>query len=415
MNAEIIAVGSELLLGQIANTNAQFISEQLALLGIDVYFHTVCGDNESRLCDSIKQAESRAELIIFTGGLGPTKDDLTKETVAKLLGRKLVTNQQAMDSLLDYFKATGREMTENNLKQALVMEGSHVLPNRQGMAPGMIVESGGHIYLLMPGVPSEMKPMFLDFARDYFARSYSQHIQSRVLRFFGIGESQLETKIIDLIDAQSNPTIAPLAKEGEVTLRLTAKHTSKDEAEKMLDRIEQKIDQRVGTYLYGYNEESLPEVVFRFLTSERKTIAFAESLTGGMASEWMTGFPGASSVLNGGVVCYTNAVKERALQIPSEVLDSDGAVSERCAKLMASSVRLLCGSDIGISFTGVAGPDKSEGKEVGTVYIGFADADGSKSYLYHFRGSRRKIRIQSVKTGYDLIRRYLRHLPVVGK
>lgn len=415
MNAEIIAVGSELLLGQIANTNAQFISEQLALLGIDVFFHTVCGDNEPRLRDAIKKAESRAELIIFTGGLGPTKDDLTKETVAQVLGKKLVADQKAMDSMLDYFKVTGREMTENNLKQALVIEGSHILPNSQGMAPGMIVEEGGHVYLLMPGVPSEMRPMFLDFAKSYFAHRHSQHIQSRVLRFFGIGESQLETKIIDLIDAQSNPTIAPLAKESEVTLRLTAKHESKEEAKKMLDLIEKKIDQRVGTYLYGYDEVSLPEVVFGLLQAEKKTIAFAESLTGGMASEWMTGFPGASSILNGGIVCYTNEVKEQVLHVPTEVLKSDGAVSARCAELMASSIRTLCGSDIGVSFTGVAGPDKSEGKDVGTVYIGFADGDNSRSYLYQFKGSRRKIRIQSVKTGYDLIRRYLRRLPAIVK
>ncbi|MDD9147003.1 competence/damage-inducible protein A [Sporolactobacillus sp. CQH2019] len=415
MNAEIIAVGSELLLGQIANTNARFISERLALLGIDVYFHTVCGDNRGRLLDVIKNAESRADLLIFTGGLGPTKDDLTKETVAQALGRSLVTDQEAMDSMLDYFRVTGREMTENNRKQALVIEGSHVLPNRQGMAPGMIVEQDGRLYLLMPGVPSEMKPMFLDFAGDYLAHRHPQHIQSRVLRFFGIGESQLETKIIDLIDAQSNPTIAPLAKESEVTLRLTAKHESLDEAVKMLDRIERRINERVGRYLYGYGEETLAEVVFKLLTNQQKTIAFAESLTGGMAAEWLTGFSGASSVLNGAVVCYTNPVKEQVLKVPLAVLNGEGAVSGRCAEIMAASVRDLCGSDLGVGFTGVAGPDKSEGKEVGTVYIGFADAEGAKSYLFHFNGSRRKIRTQSVKTGYDLIRRHLCHLPILEK
>lgn len=413
MNAEIIAVGSELLLGQIANTNAQFISEQLALLGINVYFHTVCGDNKGRLLNAIQNAESRADLLIFTGGLGPTKDDLTKETVAEALGRALVTDQEAMDSMLVYFRVTGREMTENNRKQALVIEGSHVLRNRQGMAPGMIAESNGHTYLLMPGVPSEMKPMFLDFARGYLAHRHTQHIQSRVLRFFGIGESQLETKILDLIDAQSNPTIAPLAKESEVTLRLTAKHENSAEAVKMLDRIEKQINQRVGRYLYGYGEETLAEVVFRLLVNQQKTIAFAESLTGGMAAEWMTGLPGASSVLTGGVVCYTNTVKERVLKVPLSVLNGEGAVSGRCAEMIAASVRELCGSDLGVGFTGVAGPDKSEGKEVGTVYIGFADARGAKSYLFHFNGSRRKIRTQSVKTGYDLIRRYLCHLPVL--
>ncbi|SFG00280.1 competence/damage-inducible protein A [Sporolactobacillus nakayamae] len=414
MNAEIIAVGSELLLGQIANTNAQFISEHLAALGIDVYFHTVCGDNEGRMIDVIKNAEKRADLLIFTGGLGPTKDDLTKETVAHVLGRNLVTDQEAMESILEYFKVTGREMTENNKKQALVVEGSHVLPNHHGMAPGMIVDTGRHLYLLMPGVPSEMKPMFLDFARLYSASRNEEHIQSRVLRFFGIGESQLETQIIDLIDAQSNPTIAPLAKESEVTLRLTAKHEQLDQAEAMLDAIEAKIDARVGQYLYGYNEESLPEIVFELLREQKKTIAFAESLTGGMAADWMAAFPGASSILNGGIVCYTNQVKHQVLAVPQEVLKTDGAVSASCAKHLAASVRKLCGSDFGVSFTGVAGPDKSEGKDVGTVYIGFSDSNGSESYRFQFNGSRQKIRIQSTKTGYDIVRRHLRNLPIIG-
>jgi nicotinamide-nucleotide amidase len=413
MNAEIIAVGSELLLGQIANTNAQFISEHLAALGIDVFFHTVCGDNEGRMIDVIKNAEKRADLLIFTGGLGPTKDDLTKETVANVLRRKLVTDQEAMESILEYFKVTGRAMTENNKKQALVIEGSHVLPNHHGMAPGMIVDASQHLYLLMPGVPSEMKPMFLDFARLYLARRNEEHIQSRVLRFFGIGESQLETQIIDLIDAQSNPTIAPLAKESEVTLRLTAKHEHLDQAEAMLDAIEAKIDARVGQYLYGYNEESLPKIVFELLRDQKKTIAFAESLTGGMAADWMAAFPGASSVLTGGVVCYTNQVKNQVLSVPQEVLDTDGAVSASCAKHLAASIRKLCGSDFGVSFTGVAGPDKSEGKAVGTVYVGFSDSNGSKSYRFQFNGSRQKIRIQSTKTGYDIVRRHLKNLPII--
>lgn len=411
MNAELIAVGSELLLGQIANTNAQFISEQLAGLGINVYFQTVVGDNKARLIQSIRIAESRADLLIFTGGLGPTEDDLTKETVAEVLGRKMVLDAEAMDGIRNYFRTTGREMTENNRKQALIVDGSTVLPNRHGMAPGMIIENNGKTFLLMPGVPSEMKPMFLDFAGTYLAKHHAPQIHSRVLRFFGIGESQLETRIIDLIDAQSNPTIAPLAKEGEVTLRLTARHDHPEEAKNLLDHAEEEIDQRVGAYLYGYGEDSLADVVFRKLCADHKTIAFAESLTGGMASEWMTAFPGASSVLMGGIVCYTNAVKRDILRVPEEVLDQDGAVSARCAELMASSVRSLCHADIGISFTGVAGPDKSEGKDVGTVYIGFADQSGSRSILCHFSGTRRMIRIRSVKTGYDMVRRYLSHLP----
>ncbi|CAM3079779.1 competence/damage-inducible protein A [Sporolactobacillus spathodeae] len=412
MNAEIIAVGSELLLGQIANTNAQFISEQLALLGVNVYFHTVCGDNEGRLLEAVRHAESRADLLIFTGGLGPTRDDLTKETVAHALNRQLITDQQAMDSILDFFQKTGRVMTENNKKQALVIENSTVLPNRHGMAPGMIAEENGRLYLLMPGVPSEMKPMFLDFARGYLTRRNNEHIQSRVLRFFGIGESMLETKLLDLIDAQSNPTIAPLAKESEVTLRLTAKHPQKEMAIQMLDQAEEKIKIRVGSYLYGYNEESLPEVVFRLLTAKKQTIAFAESLTGGMAADWLTAFPGASAVLKGGIVCYTNEVKAAVLGVPEPILNEEGAVSASCAQQMARLVREKCGTSIGVSFTGVAGPDKSEGKEVGTVFIGISDKQQTKSFRFSFSGTRSKIRIQSAKTGYDLVRRQLSDLPL---
>ncbi|RYM07125.1 competence/damage-inducible protein A [Sporolactobacillus sp. THM7-7] len=415
MNAEIIAVGSELLLGQIANTNARFISEQLAFIGVNVYFHTVCGDNEGRLLDAIRHAESRADLLIFTGGLGPTKDDLTKETVAEVLGRKLVTDQEAMNSIAAYFRTTGRKMTDNNRKQALVIEGSRVLPNRYGMAPGMITEQDGRVYLLMPGVPSEMEPMFLDFIRYYQSRYGAAHIQSRVLRFFGIGESQLETDIIDLIESQSNPTIAPLAKEGEVTLRLTAKHEHKDKAAAMLDQMEGKIKKRVGRYLYGYGEETLPEVVFRLLQTKKKTVAFAESLTGGMASDWLTSFAGASTVLKGGIVCYTNEVKEQVLHVSGEVLQQEGAVSRRCAEEMARSVRKMCASDIGVGFTGVAGPDKSEGKDVGTVYIGLSDANETAAFLFHFTGQRQKIRIRSVKTGYDLVRRRLLRLPPIAQ
>ncbi|MCL1630825.1 competence/damage-inducible protein A [Sporolactobacillus sp. CPB3-1] len=413
MNAEIIAVGSELLLGQIANTNAQFISEHLAALGVNVFFHTVCGDNQDRLINVINHAEKRADLLIFTGGLGPTRDDLTKETVAHVLKRKMVTDQKAMDSILEYFKVTGREMTENNKKQALVIEGSQVLPNHYGMAPGMVVEENAHIYLLMPGVPAEMKPMFLDFAEHYLARRNEEHIQSRVLRFFGIGESQLETRIIDLIDAQTNPTIAPLAKESEVTLRLTAKHANPMQATAMLDEVENKIKARVGSYLYGYGEESLPQVTFECLQNHEETVAFAESLTAGMAAEWMARFSGASSVLSGGIVCYTNSVKHNVLRVPESVLETEGAISAVCAKHMAENVRGLCSADYGISFTGVAGPDKSEGKEVGTVYIGFASKETTETYLFHFNGQRNKIRIQAAKTGYDLLRRHLKGLPAI--
>lgn len=259
MNAEIIAVGSELLLGQIANTNAQFLSKQLAEIGINVYYHTVVGDNPARLADVIKISQSRSDLIIFTGGLGPTKDDLTKETIAKMLDKQLVFDEDALHSIEDYFKRTNRHMTENNKKQALVIDGSTILPNDHGMAPGMALEVNKITYMLFPGPPKELNPMFLSYGAPFLLESLGvvERIESRVLRFFGIGESQLETELEDLIDNQTNPTIAPLAGDGEVTIRLTAKHSSLEAANQLLDETEAEILKRVGPFLYGYDSTSL--------------------------------------------------------------------------------------------------------------------------------------------------------------
>ncbi|MFZ7943712.1 competence/damage-inducible protein A [Neobacillus sp. 19] len=374
MNAEIIAVGSELLLGQIVNTNARFISRQLAALGIDVYFHTVVGDNPDRLKSAIEAAEKRAAMIIFTGGLGPTKDDLTKETIARHIGKELVMDAAALESIELYFKRTNRVMTENNRKQALVLEGSHILPNDHGMAPGMVVETGSHTYMLLPGPPKEMEPMFLQYGCQALSSKNGSNdkIVSRVLRFFGIGEAALETEIIDLIDAQSNPTIAPLAGDGEVTLRLTAKHVDETTAESMLDELESVIRQRVGQFLYGYDNTSLLHELMEALLNKKLTITAAESLTGGLFQQALTSAAGASSVFKGGVVCYSNEVKQQVLGVKPDTLEIYGAVSEECAKELAENAARLVNSDIGISFTGVAGPDELEGKPVGTVYIGIA-------------------------------------------
>ncbi|GGE46016.1 putative competence-damage inducible protein [Pullulanibacillus camelliae] len=408
MNAELIAVGSELLLGQIANTNAQFISEQLAELGINVFYHTVVGDNPERLKQVISIAQSRSELIIFTGGLGPTKDDLTKETVAQCLDRRLVTDDKAMQQIEDYFKKLNREMTENNRKQAIVLEGSRVLPNNNGMAPGMIIETESHRYILMPGPPSEMKPMFLGEVKPYLLKDFNEPLHSRVLRFFGIGESALETELMDLIDAQTNPTIAPLAKEGEVTLRLTAKHRNPAEATKLLDDTEAKISARVGEFLYGYGDETtLPQVVFELLKDKGLTVASAESLTGGLFSQQLTDFPGASALFSGGIVGYTNEVKRDVLGVEQRILDENGAVSEACAMAMASGAAEHCHADLGISFTGVAGPSLEEDHPVGTVFIGLSHGKTQVAHAFRFNGSRRGIRQRSVMHGFDLIRRYL--------
>ncbi|MDR4946417.1 competence/damage-inducible protein A [Neobacillus cucumis] len=401
-NAEIIAVGSELLLGQIVNTNARFISQQLADLGINVFFHTVVGDNPDRLLSAIKTAEKRANVIIFTGGLGPTKDDLTKETIAHHLGKNLVMDQNALESIELYFSRTNRVMTENNRKQALVLEGSHILPNDHGMAPGMVLETNGNTYMLLPGPPKEMEPMFRYYGCPALSPkdAVNEKIVSRVLRFFGIGEAALETEIIDLIDAQSNPTIAPLAGDGEVTLRLTAKHVDEVVAQSMLDEVEKAIRVRVGQFIYGYDDTSLLSELTKVLKEKNLAITAAESLTGGMFQKELTSISGASAVFKGGVVCYSNEVKNKVLHVKHETLEKDGAVSEQCALELAENAADLMGADIGISLTGVAGPDELEGKPVGTVYIGVA-IKGRPTVVEKLTlsGTREAIRNRAVKYG----------------
>ena len=413
MNAELIAVGSELLLGQIANTNAQFISKSLAEIGVNVYYHTVVGDNPDRLKKAIEIAESRADLIIYTGGLGPTKDDITKEVVASYIGKTLLTDQKAMAYIEDYFNKINRVMTENNRKQALVIEGSEVFHNHNGMAPGMAVSHGDIIHILLPGPPSEMKPMHQDYTIPFLLRLMDrvERIDSKVLRFFGIGESQLETEIEDLLEQQSNPTIAPLASDGEVTLRLTAKHESIEEADKLLKETEDKILSRVGKYFYGYDDTTIMNELINLLKENRLTIAAAESLTGGMFQEKMTDVQGAGLILKGGIVVYTNEAKKKLLNITQSTIDRFGVVSEQCAIEMADNIKGMLQSDIGISFTGVAGPDELEGHPVGTVYIGIS-IEGQKTYAkkLNLGGMREANRVRSMKYGCHFLIRKLREL-----
>ncbi|KAB7708114.1 competence/damage-inducible protein A [Bacillus aerolatus] len=402
MNAEIIAVGSELLLGQIANTNAQFLSQHLAEIGINVYYHTVVGDNSRRLLDVVKEAEKRADLLIFTGGLGPTKDDLTKEAIGSHIGRPLVYNEEALKSIESYFIKTKRPMTPNNKKQALVMEGSTVLPNDHGMAPGMMVKGEKNLYMLLPGPPREMQPMFIDYAKPQLLNLLEkvEKIESRVLRFFGIGESALETEVEDLLLAQQNPTIAPLAGDGEVTLRITAKHESEETALQMIQETEDEVLRRVGEYFYGYNDTTIARELVGRLKETNQTIAAAESLTGGLFQSEITAVPGASAIFNGGVVCYSNEVKEKLVQVKKETITVHGAISKECAIELAENVRRQFDADFGISFTGVAGPDEAEGHPPGTVWLGLACKDKApKAFKLELAGSRTGIRKRTVKFG----------------
>lgn len=386
MRAEIIAVGTELLLGQIANTNAQYLSQKLAEVGIGVYFHTVVGDNTQRLLQTIRLASSRSDLVVFTGGLGPTQDDLTKETVAEHIGVGLEINSPAMAHIEAFFEQRKMVMTENNRKQALVIEGSHVFTNDFGMAPGMGIAHDGTTFILLPGPPSELYPMVESYVMPYLIQLLpdKQVFHSHVLRFYGIGESALEAQLLDLIDSQDNPTIAPYAKEFEVTLRITARAATVDEAEALIAPVEQEIHDRLGQYIYAIGESSLHEVFVSELKRRGETVACAESCTGGSVASLITMVPGSSAVYNGGIVCYTNEVKHRFLDVPESVLQTDGAVSEKTARILAESIREKLGSTYGISVTGVAGPDPSEGKPVGLVYIGIA-AEGMPTVVKELR------------------------------
>ncbi|MCM2674676.1 competence/damage-inducible protein A [Alkalicoccobacillus plakortidis] len=398
MNAEILAVGSELLLGQITNTNAQYLSKQLAEIGIDVYVHTVVGDNEARLAQSIELAANRADLVILTGGLGPTKDDLTKETVAAFCGRGLVHDKEALSSIEAYFEKRQRPMSPNNRKQALVIEGSTVLTNHTGMAPGMFLETDKCKLVLMPGPPKELQPMFEIELKPLLLDGSGTAITSRVLRYYGIGESQLETDLEDLIDAQTNPTIAPLAGNSEVKLRLTVKHTDENEAIRLLDETEELIQKRVGEFFYGYGEIGLMEQVTLHLKEAGLTVSAAESFTGGLFTVGLTSFKGSSSIFYGGISAYSTHVKENVLHVSKETIKQSGVVSESCAREMASAVRKMFSTDIGVSFTGVAGPDPQEGKEPGTVYIAIVGPDNTETvYPLLLSGSRQAIRERAVK------------------
>ncbi|KGR76396.1 competence/damage-inducible protein A [Ureibacillus manganicus] len=409
MNAEIIAVGSELLLGQIANTNAKFISSQLSELGINVYFHTVVGDNGGRLKEAIKIAEERADLIIFSGGLGPTKDDLTKETIAAHLEVPLVFDQIALTYIEEFFSKRGRTMTENNKKQALVLEGCKVLANHNGMAPGMLLEKNDRTYILLPGPPKEIEPMFQFEAKPLLAKKVSgEMIVSHVLRFYGIGEAELEVQIQDILDNQTNPTVAPLASDGEVTLRITAKAQTEHEAWKLIYAKKAEIQAIVGKYQYGVDDDSLTSKTVEMLLHNKLTISAAESLTAGLFQSELAEVPRVSAALVGGFVTYTEQAKVNQLDISQELLDQHGVVSSECAGAMAANARKIMGTDIGIGLTGAAGPDPHDGQPAGTIWIGFAIGDDEPvTRKLELSGMRNTNRLRAVKYACSYLMRLL--------
>ena len=415
MKAEIIAVGTEILTGQIVNTNAQFLSEKLAEIGVDVYFQTAVGDNEARLLSLLEIASQRSNLVILTGGLGPTEDDLTKQTLAKFLGKDLVFDPQAQEKL-DIFFAHRPDYarTPNNERQAQIVEGATPLPNETGLAVGGVSEVDGVTYVVLPGPPSELKPMVLNQLLPKLMTGAK--LYSRVLRFFGIGESQLVTILADLIDHQTDPTLAPYAKTGEVTLRLSTKAVSQEKADQALDILENQILSRqtfegisLRDICYGYGEEtSLASVVVEELKKRQKSITAAESLTAGLFQATLADFSGVSAIFNGGFVTYSLEEKSKMLDISEQELKEHGVVSEFTARKMAEQARIKTQSDYGVSLTGVAGPDSLEGHPAGTVFIGLAHAKGTEVIKANIAGrSRADVRHIAVMHAFNLVRKAL--------
>lgn len=411
MKSEIIAVGTEILTGQIVNTNSQFLSEKFAELGIDVYFQTAVGDNEERLLSVLKIAKERSDLIVLCGGLGPTEDDLTKQTLAKFLKRELVFDKTAQERLDEFFASRPTSMrTPNNECQAQIIAGSQPLSNKTGLAVGGLLEADGVTYVVLPGLPSELKPMVNKELLPYLSKT-SEKLYSRVLRFFGIGESHLVTLLHDLIAEQTDPTIAPYAKTGEVTIRLSTKAHRQKEADSKLDKLEKKIVtiDNLADYFYGYGEEnSLPQVVFDLLKEKGKTITAAESLTAGLFQARLADFAGASDIFKGGFITYSIEEKARMLGIPFEDLQLHGVVSAFTAEKMAERSRQLTQADLAVSLTGVAGPDSLEGQPAGTVFIGLSSSKRTMAIKVLIGGrSRSDVRYIAVLHAFNLVRQTL--------
>lgn len=412
MNAEILAVGTELLMGQIANTNAQYITKRLPDAGINVYYHTVVGDNKKRLAESLNIALKRSDVVIITGGLGPTQDDITKETVAEALGLKLVLNEEVLEIMKSYFKRLNRSMAPNNIKQALLPEGCIVIKNKNGTAPGCIIEHEGKVIILLPGPPSEMKPMFEDTVMEYFQKESDHYLESKYLKIFGIGESDMEERISDIISQQSNPTIAPYAKVGEITLRITARYKKNEENEDIIAPVINSIKSRLKDYVYNTENENMQTTVAKLLMTHNITVSIAESCTGGLVSSKLTDIPGISSVFFGGMIVYSDETKIKSLQVKKKTLESFGAVSRETATEMAENIRRILNTHLGLSITGIAGPGGgTDEKPVGLVYI--ALADDRKTYTKEIRLSGERDRIRNITSlhALDMIRRYILNLP----
>ncbi|MBE5781152.1 MAG: competence/damage-inducible protein A [Clostridiales bacterium] len=407
MKAELISVGTELLMGQIVDTNSQWLSQQLSAMGIDVYYKETVGDNPQRMRDTIAQALTRSDIIITTGGLGPTEDDITKETVSELMGEELVLHEESLRAIIENFARRSRPMAESNKKQAYMPKGGIVLPNYRGTAPGCILEKDGKRAIVLPGPPTEMKHMFTTSVVPYLESISDSVLKSAYVRISGIGESTVAEMLGELIHNQTNPTLATYASISDVTVRITAKCKKVEDADAILTPMVEKVLAILGDSVYSTCGESLPEVIAKLLTERKETLALAESCTGGMVSSMLIDIPGSSAFLMEGLVTYSNQAKSRLLDIPIDMIELHGAVSEEVARAMAEGVRKNAGTDYGLSITGIAGPDGgTEEKPVGLVYIGCADKNGTEVLkLSSGRSNRSSNRISAALQALNLLRK----------
>jgi len=413
MTVELISVGTELLLGNIVNTNANYLSRKCAELGYSLYYQITVGDNEGRLCDVLKESLSRSDVVILTGGLGPTQDDMTKETVSKVVGRELIMDEHSKERLASYFKfrhsgnAIPQVITENNWKQALKIKDCIVLDNDNGTAPAYIVEEGEKVVVLLPGPPSEMIPLFDNQVYPYLQKKQNQIFLSKMVKICGIGESRAETDILDLIEGQSNPTVAPYAKDAEVHFRVTAAAKSVEEGEELIKPLVEELFRRFGDNIYSTEEaETLEEVVVKLLISKKLTIATAESCTGGLLTSRLVNVSGVSEILKEGFITYSNEAKMKYLGVKEETLKVYGAVSSQTAEEMAIGTAKNTGSETALAITGIAGPEGgTQEKPVGLVYIACYLQGNVTVKELHLLGNRQRVREQSVIHAMDLLRR----------
>ena len=409
MRAEIISVGTELLLGQIVDTNAAYLSGLLPEFGINLHYRVTVGDNESRLIDALRLALSRADVVFTIGGLGPTQDDLTKETVAKVAGDEMMLDEESARQLRAFFAARGIEMPESNLKQAMIPKRGRILPNPMGTAPGAAFETeDGKVIIVLPGPPREFIPMVNERVAPYLREKFGENfglIRSRTLRIAGLGESSVEDKIKSLLGG-TNPTVAPYAKSSEVHLRITAQAGSQAEADAMIDEVDRKISEILGENIFGRDEEALEKVVVESLIRRGLTLGLAESCTGGLIGNRITDVSGSSAAFLAGVISYSNEAKKDILGVPEQLLINYGAVSDEVARAMAEGIRKISGADIGVSVTGIAGPSGgTPEKPVGLVYIAISTDKGTVASKQQFSGGRIDIKLRASQTALFMLLR----------